>query len=423
VALEKEFMKERDGVELFAFRGMEDGEIDRQSVGAMSRTIAEDDFAEDDGMAEGLFGVIVGGGHAVNAQESEEAVVIALWVDEALAQVLGFRTRNRFAADVAEPTVERRDFGLSRGEGNLPLISASAKFTDFGKKGSHLPTESKREGVLLGRRQISDELGNLLSLADQMSQTGLTILGFDEIVSGVIIGDETALEAGAEDVEGDLSGTGVIDVKEPEAGVAGKPEVGALAVDAPVGFVAVDDVGGADLVADLFMDGFGGSGGALLEGHGGGGDKVQAKEALEDFTHAAEGKVKLLTQENGGGFGGGADGAVAKFALGGLKDRAAAVGAKGGVVLITSDEGFGLEDDILLELLLLLAGGQQAGGGAMRAGGGRRHTDGAVDMFRWRSVPRRMALGRPAFAVLSRSAEWLAVGFETGSVLSLEACP
>src|SRR3990172_12768026 len=136
-----------------------------------------------------------------------------------------------------------------------------------------------------------------------MGQTGLTMGGLDQIVGGVIVGDQTALEPGSKDGEGDLSRTGGVDVKETELGIASKPQIRGLSIDAPMRFVAMDDGGRTDLVADLFMNGFGGAGGAALEGQGGGRDKVQAEQTLEDPAHLAEREVQFLTQENGGGFG------------------------------------------------------------------------------------------------------------------------
>lgn len=54
-----------------------------------------------------------------------------------------------------------------------------------------------------------------------MGQTGLPLLRLDQIVGGVIVGDQPALEPGAKDGEGDLAGPGPFDVKETELGCAG----------------------------------------------------------------------------------------------------------------------------------------------------------------------------------------------------------
>ena len=60
-----------------------------------------------------------------------------------------------------------------------------------------------------------------------------------------------------------------------------------MAVDSPVGFVGMEDIGMTDFVSQLFMDGLGQMGGLAFESHGGGWDKVQAEEMLKDFPHGA----------------------------------------------------------------------------------------------------------------------------------------
>lgn len=113
--------------------------------------------------------------------------------------------------------------------------------------------------MLSGPGQSGDEIGDFPCLADQMSQAGLTVLG-----------------------------------------------ISVFAVDAPVGFVGVKDVGMTDFVPQLFMDGLGQMGGLAFEGHGGGWDKIQAEEMLEDFSRGAHGEFEFLSQEYGGGFSRGA---------------------------------------------------------------------------------------------------------------------
>lgn len=62
MSLEEEFLEERDGVEFLTLGGVENGAIDGQGVSATFGAVAEDDFAEDDGVSAGSFGVVVGGG-------------------------------------------------------------------------------------------------------------------------------------------------------------------------------------------------------------------------------------------------------------------------------------------------------------------------------------------------------------------------
>ena len=69
---------------------MDEGEIDGQGMSAAVGTVAEDQFAEDDRVAQGLFGIVISRGHAVDVEESKEPVVVALGIAEPLAQVFGF---------------------------------------------------------------------------------------------------------------------------------------------------------------------------------------------------------------------------------------------------------------------------------------------------------------------------------------------
>lgn len=270
---------------------MQQGKIDAQGVSAQLRAVAEDDFAEDHGMAEAAFRKVVGGRHVIDAQKSKEAVGVARGIDQPLAEVLRLRVRQGRLAEAVQPVLEGGDLGAGRGEGNLALVSVTAELANLGKEGLQLLAEAEGGGVLLWNWQQPDQLGGVPGFADQMGQTGLTMLGFDQIVRGVIVGDQAALETRSKDGEGDISRTGVIDLKETEVGIAGKPQIRGLSVDAPMRFIAMDDGGRPDLVADLFMDGFGGAGGASLKGQGRGRDKVQAEQPLEDSAHLAQREV------------------------------------------------------------------------------------------------------------------------------------
>lgn len=84
-----------------------------------------------------------------------------------------------------------------------------------------------------------------------MREARLALFGFDGVIGGIVIGNESALKTGAKDIESHLAGAGALDVEEAEVGIAGKPDVSAMAVDAPVGFIGVDDISRAHLVAQL----------------------------------------------------------------------------------------------------------------------------------------------------------------------------
>ncbi len=102
MAIEEQGLEKRNRVELFGSGGREHREIYGQGVSAEVGAIAEDDFAEDDGMAQAAFRNIVGRRHAMDAQERKEAVGVALGIEQTLAEVLRLRVINgRVAPRVA----------------------------------------------------------------------------------------------------------------------------------------------------------------------------------------------------------------------------------------------------------------------------------------------------------------------------------
>jgi hypothetical protein len=106
MALEEEVLKKPNRVEMFGPGGMQQGEIDGQGVSAPIGAIAEDDSAEDHGMTEAAFRKVVGGRHAMDAQEGKEAVGVALGIQQTLAEVLRLRVIQRRVADAIQPSLE-----------------------------------------------------------------------------------------------------------------------------------------------------------------------------------------------------------------------------------------------------------------------------------------------------------------------------
>lgn len=231
-----------------------------------------------------------------------------------------------------------------------------------------------------------------------MREAGLPVGGFNGVISGIGIGHQIALETGAENIKSDLTGTGTIDMEKAEVWISGKPEEGPLAVNAPVGFIAMNNIGRAHLVAQLLMNGLSGLGNLLVKIHGGSRNERKAEKLGKDFIYIAIGESDFMAQIDSRGFGCGTDLAIAQFSLGSLKNGPAAGGAESGVMPVGGDDGFGLENDVFLDLFLRLAGGLQTGGGAMRTNGGSRDLNNTVHMLRGGAVPRRMAFGSAAFA-------------------------
>jgi hypothetical protein len=251
--------------------------------------------------------------------------MVALRIEQALPQVFGFRVLAGRFADAAERGVKRRAFGLRVDKGKPAGVSETSDFTGFREKGANLIAKAEVVGILERIWQKADGLGNFLGFANQVRQTGLAVFGLDEVIGCIVICDQTALEPGTEYLQSHFTGAGVVDVEKAESGIAGKPDVGVLAVDTPVSLVAVNDLGRADFVAYLFVDGLGSAGCRVIKSHGGSRDERKPEELAKDFTDVAIGQPEFVAQEDRRGFGAWADLAVAQFSLGGLKDGAATI--------------------------------------------------------------------------------------------------
>lgn len=110
----------------------------------------------------------------------------------------------------------------------------------------------------------------------------------------------------------------------------------------------MNDVGRADLGAQVFMKSLAQFCEFTVEVHGGCGNEGQSKQSREDLAGVAIGEFDLMTKKHGRGFGDGTDQGIAKFAGRGLEDGTAAVGAESGIVDEIGDQGFGLKNNVLL---------------------------------------------------------------------------
>ena len=89
ISVEKQGFQDGDRIEVLALDGLEHGSVDGQCVCVQIGPAAKNHFAEKNLMPERLLGLIVGGGHAVDFEESEKAVVIARGIEEAQAEFFG----------------------------------------------------------------------------------------------------------------------------------------------------------------------------------------------------------------------------------------------------------------------------------------------------------------------------------------------
>ena len=115
-AVKQESLKESERVTILAFGGDDERKVGAESLCAESGAITEADFAEDNRESETLLGMIVGGFHAVDVEEGEDAVSIALWINESLPEVFSIGIVQVRAADGIECALKFRFARLGFGE-------------------------------------------------------------------------------------------------------------------------------------------------------------------------------------------------------------------------------------------------------------------------------------------------------------------
>ena len=101
-------MQERERVAVLTLGGGDKGKVGAECLRAERGTVAETDFAEDDGESEALLGLVVGGLHAVDVEEGEDSMGVAFRVGEPLPEVFGMGMVQGRAADGIEFTLKFR---------------------------------------------------------------------------------------------------------------------------------------------------------------------------------------------------------------------------------------------------------------------------------------------------------------------------
>ena len=149
VAVKEEGLQDGDGIEFLAFGGVKDGEIDGEGMSALGGSVAEDDLAEDDGQAEGLFGMVVGGRHAVDFEEGEEAVIVAIGIEEPEAEGLGIGVRDGVGTKGMELVVELGDAVLGGEDGKGSGVPLTAQIAGLREESTKVIAEHDRGGVVL----------------------------------------------------------------------------------------------------------------------------------------------------------------------------------------------------------------------------------------------------------------------------------
>ena len=146
---EQKGFDQRDSIALQALGGVQDRKIDGQALCAESRTIAKDQFPEDDRMAQGLFRIVIRGRHVVDLQESKELVIVALGIDQPLAEAFGFGMVAGFFANAEERSVEFGNFGARLGKGEFAIFPLAGDLAGFGDQVADLLAEAQVGRVLL----------------------------------------------------------------------------------------------------------------------------------------------------------------------------------------------------------------------------------------------------------------------------------
>lgn len=198
-------MEEREGVALLAFGGRDERKVRAEGFGARIGTVPEADFAEDDREPETLFGMVVGGRHTVDIEESEDSVGVALGIDESLAEILGVGIIKRLSAEGGEAAFDAGFLAACGGEGKVTPVSPPRNLTAIVKEVPELLAEIERGRIAVLAGQQANFLDDFLGLAGKMREARLTSSRMDGVVAGISIGDKVAGPIRAKDGEGHVA--------------------------------------------------------------------------------------------------------------------------------------------------------------------------------------------------------------------------
>ena len=136
--------------------------------------------------------------------------------------------------------------------------------------------EGRDRRVLLGRGQECMFRANLLGVCDEMGEADLPVCS-NPVIGCIPVAHQGSGKVLSEDAFGHLGRPMSIDMKEGEMFIACKPDVMPYAVTAPGSFIAMDHVGGPNLLAQILIERFSLGCRFAVEPQGGGRNKRKAE--------------------------------------------------------------------------------------------------------------------------------------------------
>ena len=210
-------------------------------------------FAEDHQMPQRLFRKIIRGWHAGMPEESKEKLLFGT-CEIAPEGLGGFETKGWFA-DIAQ----FRDgafFDLGRRlPGDIAGFELLSRVAELGAEIDDAVAEEADSSVLLGLGQERMFGADLLGVCEEMGEADLPVRS-DPVIGGIPVAHQRSVKVLPEDAFRHLGRPMSIDMKEGEIFIAGEPYRMPHAVITPGSFIAMDHVGGPDLLAQILIERF-----------------------------------------------------------------------------------------------------------------------------------------------------------------------
>ena len=311
VAVEEQGFENGNRIELLALDGVKNRKIYGERVRIVVGSAAKNIFTKQDRLSECLLGMVVGGRHAVDFEESEEPIKIAFGVEYSQAEFLSIGIRQWVCADGVKTFVETGYASKGGAKRDQTGVALAAQFAGVGEKVTDVLAKRDRNKVALGVGVECNQFGNLSCLANEMGQTGLAMRRMNGVVAGIIIRHQTAFEGVAKYGDGHIAAARTVDVKKTEVRCSCIPEIAGFAVESPTGFIGMNDLSCSDFISKCGMVRFGCGGNLTTKRQGRCWHKRHLKQISKNTAHIPQGKFECLSQKNSRGLGRRPDLAVA----------------------------------------------------------------------------------------------------------------
>ena len=210
-------------------------------------------LAKDHQMPEGLFCVVIGGRYTRASEEGEEESLFG--THEIAPKGLGRFEAKRVFAEAAQL---RKEVFFDLGgpmPGDITGFKLPPRVAESGAEIDETVAEGADSGVFFGLRQEGMLRADLLGVGDEVGEADLPVCS-NSVIGGIAVTHQGSAKVLSEDGFSYLRGPMSVDMEEGEMLMACEPDVMPYAVTAPGSLVAMDNVGGPDLVPQVLIERF-----------------------------------------------------------------------------------------------------------------------------------------------------------------------